>query len=109
MLNLCRRACGVGVFKIKYDNKSVVENQLKKINVGENFIMEQLIVRNEGIAKVNPSSVNNIRVITMVDRNGEVYIINTLAKFGGGAVCISNTMGGGCCCHIDEKTGIISP
>lgn len=100
-------ACGVGIFKINASDKEAIENLLNRIKNGENLIMEQLIVQHKDMAKVNPSSVNTIRVITMIDRQGEVHIINTLAKFGGSSACISNTMGGGCCCHIDKETGIL--
>lgn len=100
-------ACGVGIFKLKHDDKTAVENVLAKIATGENLIMEQLIVQHPDMAKMNPSSVNTIRVITMVDRKGEVHIITTCAKFGGSEACISNTFGGGFCCHINQETGII--
>lgn len=100
-------ACGAGIFKINQEDKEAIDNLLTRIKNGENLIMEQVIVQHEDMSKMNPSSVNTIRVITMVDPKGEVHIINTLAKFGGSAACISNTAGGGCCCHIDTETGIL--
>lgn len=100
-------ACGVGIRKLHHNDKEGVEQLLQEIASGKNLIMEQVIIQHEDMAKINTSSVNTIRVITMVDRKGDVHIINTLAKFGGSASCISNTMGGGCCCHIDKETGII--
>lgn len=100
-------ACGVGIYKIKLNDKEAMDELIARLRKGENLIMEQLIVQHPEMARMNPTSVNTIRVITMVDRIGEVHIVNMLAKFGGSASCISNTMGGGICCHIDEKTGIL--
>lgn len=100
-------ACGVGIYKIISEDKDAVSKLLQDVRSGKNLIMEQIIVQHPDMAKVNPSSVNTIRAITMVDSSGRVHIINTLAKFGGSEACISNTMGGGLCCHIDTTSGII--
>lgn len=100
-------ACGVGIYKIKEHDEEAINALFARIEAGENLIMEQLIVQHQDMARVNPSSVNTLRIITMVDRIGEVHIINTLAKFGGSEDCVSNTKGGGICCHINEETGII--
>lgn len=100
-------ACGVGIYKMRYSDNEAIKALFEKINAGENLIMEQVIVQHKEMARMNPSSVNTIRIITMVDKKGNVHIINTLAKFGGSEQCISNTMGGGCCCHIDQETGIL--
>lgn len=100
-------ACGVGIFKINNGDNEALNDLINRIKNGDNLIMEQVIIQHNDMAKVNPSSVNTIRVITMVDSHGDVHIINTLAKFGGSSSCISNTMGGGICCHIDEDTGIL--
>lgn len=100
-------ACGVGIFKVNSSDMVAVEDLMKRINDGENLIMEQLIIQHPDMARMNPSSVNTIRIITMVDKKGDVHIINTLAKFGGSVACISNTLAGGICCHINADTGIL--
>jgi hypothetical protein len=69
--------------------------------------MEEIIVQHSEMARMNPSSVNTIRVITMLDRKRDVHIIYQCAKFGASMQCISNTLGGGVCCHIDKETGIL--
>lgn len=59
------------------------------------------------MAKLNPTSVNTIRVMTMIDANNQIHIIDTVAKAGMSTSCVSNTLSGGVCCHIDNRTGII--
>lgn len=100
-------ACGVGIYKMNYADSEAVKDVFERIDAGENLIMEQVIVQHKEMARMNPSSVNTLRIITMVDKGGNVQIINTLAKFGGSDQCISNTWGGGCCCHINQETGIL--
>lgn len=100
-------ACGVGIFKICKTDDIAVRGLLARVHAGENLIMEQLIIQHPDMARMNPTSVNTLRIITMVDKTGQIHIINTLAKFGGSDSCISNTFGGGCCCHVNEETGII--
>lgn len=102
-----RGACGVGVYKIIDGDENAIKELLKSKKSGKSLICEQVIEQHPEMARMNPSSVNTIRVITMVDRKGEIQIINTCVKFGGSEKCISNTMGGGFCCHVDAETGII--
>ncbi len=46
----------------------------------KNLILEELIIQHPDMARMNPAAVNTIRVITMLDRNAEVHIIETQAK-----------------------------
>ena len=87
-------ACGRGVYKIYSNDESDLTILLKRIASGEHLIIEEPIIQHERMSEVNSSSVNTIRVITMLDRNRDVHVINTCAKFGGSASCISNTFGG---------------
>lgn len=100
-------ACGVGVFKISSDDKDKLNDLISRVRKGEKLIMEEVIIQHEDMARMNPASVNTLRIITMIDRQGYVHIINHCAKFGASSQCISNTMGGGFCCHINKETGII--
>lgn len=100
-------ACGVGIYKVKHNDKDAIEGLLKKVSSGENLIIEQLIVQHPDMALVNPASVNTIRVITMIDSAGEVQVINAVAKFGASESCVSNTLSGGVQCHINLETGVL--
>lgn len=100
-------ACGMGIYKLNHSDETGIQKLLNNLKKGDNLIMEQMIVQHSEMAKMNPSSVNTIRVITMIDRTGDVHIISTLAKFGASAGCVSNTLSGGICCHINKDTGIL--
>lgn len=100
-------ACGMGVFKLSCTDESGISNVISRVRNGEKLIMEEVIVQHHEMARMNPASVNTIRVITMLDKKGKVHIINQCAKFGASSQCISNTFGGGFCCHINAETGIL--
>lgn len=100
-------ACGIGISKIGSSNKKEIKRLLSDIKKGDDIIIEQLVHQHPELARIYPHSVNTIRVITMLDQKGEVHIITTVIKFGAGDNCVSNTMGGGYCCHIDPESGII--
>lgn len=74
---------------------------------GKNLILEQVIVEHPQVSCLNPTSVNTIRVISMLDKFGEPHILNTVAMLGADKGCVSNTHSGGCLCHVDTETGII--
>ena len=100
-------ALGVGIYKLKSSDIDGVNKVVNSISAGEKLILEQLIVQHPCMEKLNPTSVNTIRVISMLDRKGEPHILNTVAMLGADRGCVSNTHSGGCLCHIDSETGII--
>ena len=100
-------ACGRGIYKLLATDTAGIAELLKSVASGKKLIIEQVIIQHPEMHKMNSYSVNTIRVITMLDKNGEVHIISQLVKFGASNKCISNTLGGGLCCHIDPATGII--
>ncbi len=101
-------ACGMGVFKVNGTDKKAVDDLLALLENNKGYILEEVITQHPDMAKMNPAAVNTIRVITLIDQKGEVHIIETQAKFGSSDKCISNTLGGGVCCHIDIESGILS-
>lgn len=100
-------ALGIGVYKLKSSDAEGINALLQHISAGESLIIEEVIRQHADMARLNPTSVNTIRVITMLDRDGQPHILNTVAMLGADEGCVSNTHSGGCLCHIDTKTGVI--
>jgi len=83
-------------------------DELKKIkNNGKRYIIEEVVLNDPTLAKLNESSLNTFRVVTCIDRNGEVHIIAILLRTGRKGAVIDNLLGGGTCYHVDVETGII--
>ena len=96
------------MYKLQSDDNEGVENLLNELKHGKDLMIEQVIVQHPQMSKMCSSSVNTIRVATMIDRLGEPHVIYTVAKFGGGEGCVSNTLHGGIPCSIDIDTGVIN-
>lgn len=98
---------GGGIYKLNFNDLTNIEALLESFRKGDRLILEEVIVEHPDVQRLNPTSVNTIRVITMIDANGDVHILNTVAMIGADKGCVSNTHSGGCLCHIDTETGII--
>jgi hypothetical protein len=83
-------------------------DELKKIkSSGKNYIIEEVVQNDPPLAKLNKSSLNTFRVVTCIDRIGEVHIVAILLRTGREGAVIDNLLGGGTCYHVDVETGII--
>lgn len=95
---------GRGIEKVEAGNKSTFVHEVAN---GHDYIVEEVLVNDEMIRRLNPSSVNTIRVVTCLDTSDNVHIIETLIRIGLTDACIDNAMGGGVACAIDPNTGLI--
>lgn len=100
-------ALGIGIYKLSVYETDEINNLIRKIKKGEHLIIEEVIKQHPKMSILNPTSVNTIRVISMLDKKGEPHILNTVAMLGADKGCVSNTHSGGCLCHVDTETGII--
>lgn len=91
-------ACGKGIFIL---TKEDFEKNSRDISVYRNFIAEEVIVQNTVISKLNPSSVNTIRVLTY---KGEILLC--ALKLGTGTAIVDNQHSDGINGNVDLQTGI---
>lgn len=100
-------SCGIGVYKLDYSDAVALKGLLQQIANGMSYVIEEMIVQHKDMAKLNTSSVNTIRVETVVDKNGVPWVSNALAMMGTNDSVVNNAHHGGIMCHIDMETGII--
>lgn len=96
-------SCGRGIF-IEQDLKSFDVKEL--ISQGE-WCIEELIEQNPEMKKLNPSSVQTIRICTILNQNG-CHIINCAIRMGRKGSVVDNTMQGGVYASVDVDTGRIN-
>ena len=77
------------------------------VRKGNHYMIEEVIVNHPDVAKVNPDSVNTLRVETCIDGNGGFHLLNVLFMVGTTKTIVSNCHSGGMMCHVDVKTGHI--
>lgn len=69
--------------------------------IGANFIVQAAVKQHEDIARLNPSSVNTVRVISFFFK-GEVHILSSILRVGAPKAKVDNIGAGGFACPILE-------
>ena len=69
--------------------------------------IEEVIVQHHDIAAFCETSVNTVRVVTILDDNDEIHYMYSVLRMGAGGL-IDGAEGGGLFAPVDVKTGIIS-
>lgn len=98
--------CGVGVEKLKKSNYNSIDAMYNYISIFGDRIAEEVISQHEVLDKINPTSVNTLRVVTIYS-DGEAHIIYSFIRIGNGDRPVDNINAGGMCAPIDLKTGLI--
>ncbi len=92
-------SCGEGV-----DNKALYE----KLRT-QNVLAEEVIVQHPHLAAYNESSLNSLRVVTILDADDVPHIIRgATVRMGRKGKVADNFHHGGICAQIDIETGLIS-
>lgn len=89
---------GKGIFVMTKDE---FEKKGRSIEEYRNYIAEEAIVQNSVLSKLNPSSVNSVRVLTY---KSEVLLC--ALKLGTGSAIVDNQHANGLNGNVDLKTGI---
>ena len=99
-------ACGQGVEKLYVKDFESPAAMLDYIRAKKLVVLEHVLPQHEEMARLHPSSVNTLRIVTdLVD--GQVHIPYITLKMGrGGGVC-DNSGQGGILCQVDTETGKI--
>jgi hypothetical protein len=101
-------SCGRGVFlldKSKSDYQSKVDNLRNLFDEKCSYILEEAICNCDEIRRIAPSSLNTVRIVTVIDKNKELHIIAAMLRVGDGVSVIDNYCSGGMVCAIDFPSG----
>lgn len=99
--------CGKNIEKI---NTEEWNNDFEKLynHIKENKLelLEEAVIQCDEMNKLNPSSVNTIRMVSVMNKKGEVTILATFSRIGNGKV-VDNFNSGGMTAKIDVESGKI--
>lgn len=71
-------------------------------------VLEGMLVQHEAMKALNPGSVNCLRIVTVLDKNGEnVQVAFAVCKIGIGNSHVDNLGSGGVSCPVDLKTSTL--
>lgn len=101
--------CGRGVEKLYVKDFDSPAAMLAYIREHGLVVLEHVLPQHEDMARLHPSSVNTMRILTdLVD--GQVHIAYITVKMGRGNGVCDNSGQGGILCRVDPPSGkIISP
>ncbi len=97
---------GVMLFDYTDDNSSSIE-QLMQLLKTEDFVVEGAVINCDKLKELNPSSLNTLRVVTMIDSRNNPHIIGGWLRVGAPGKVVDNWGGGGVGYNVDMQTGII--
>lgn len=100
-------AMGLGVYKLDCHNDVQIMELLNNIKEGMRYIIEETLENVFEIKRLNPPSLNTIRMVTVIDGKGNLHLVAARMRMGATNACTDNVCTGGIVCAIDEKTGKI--
>lgn len=96
---------------IELVNTENIKNIKEYFNTKKNtdrFLLEELVVQSKEMAKFNASSVNTIRCMTMLMKDGTVEVPYCFMRTGRNGSFVDNGGAGGILIGVDEKTGVLN-
>lgn len=97
---------GAGARIIKSDSDT--PENLFEICKADDLIVEEVVRQHKDLAAVNPSTLNTVRINTLLCADGTPRITLTVARFGRSGNVVDNFHGGGVGGIVDIETGIIT-
>lgn len=97
---------GKGVAIYDLDDSIDVEQFLNKLLENGSIVIEELIQQVGDIAKLHPTSVNTLRIITIRNKD-EIIVWHPLLRIGRGGSIVDNALSGGIFACVDKDTGIV--
>ena len=96
---------GHGVQRIRASDNKDIEQLLFECKKNP-FVVEGAIKQIDEIAKINPSSVNTVRVYSLLKRNGETEILGVMLRVGRKDSHVDNWGSGGVGYSFDIESGV---
>ena len=96
---------GQGIYVYQFSDTENIDN-LYNIFKKDNVLIEEVIVQHE-LMKFNNTSVNTIRVMSVLDHDGVCHILKTVLRAGVGNSVVDNYCAGGCIYAVNEEFGYV--
>lgn len=98
----------IEIDKTKLKNEYNILKIYNSIMKKEQYLVEEYILQHRDLVKLYNGSVNSIRVVTFLDDNGDVQILNVVLKIGNGG-SVDNFSSGGMYTFVDNKGEVFVP
>ena len=92
--------CGKGVEKVVVDENTDIEKLYNTLKENNQLLVEEYIIQHSEMSRLNPSSVNSLRMFTFC-ANGEAHALQTILKIGNNGA-VDNFYNGGMYTFADD-------
>ncbi|MEW8418611.1 MAG: sugar-transfer associated ATP-grasp domain-containing protein [Candidatus Thiodiazotropha endolucinida] len=83
---------------------------LDEFTLLERSIVQEVVSQHSEIAKIASSSINTIRIITLLTQEEKILVLKAAMRYGQGDSFVDNWSAGGLCIGVDVETGkLFSP
>jgi hypothetical protein len=82
---------------------------LEQFRLGEKAIVQEVLTQHPALAAFSSSSVNTLRVVTLLTADDRVIIVNSALRTGVGPSFVDNWAAGGVAAGVDRETGRLRP
>lgn len=96
---------GAGIVTAEVKSLSDIRRLYDELH-GKNYLVEEILTNQEDIRRINPSSLNTIRVCT-VCKDGEFHVTGAALRMGQKGSSTDNFSSGGLAAEIDCNTGTV--
>lgn len=81
------------------------ETSLEMFRLSEKYLVQEILTQDERVTAIYGGSVNTIRVLTLLTRDGEVLVLSAVMRFGVGGAFVDNWSAGGIAVGVDHVNG----
>jgi hypothetical protein len=86
---------GKGCFKLTKENQTEMVDLKFETFMNDNYVHTEVVHQHKDISKINSSSVNTLRIVTLVTADNNTEIVSALMRFGVGDSVVDNASSGG--------------
>ena len=97
---------GTGIYKLFYSDVADMQALCQSLR-NEEAILEEIIQQHPDLNSINPSSINSLRINTVLDKKDIPHVLLANLRMGSGETIIDNFENGGLSAGIDLDTGLI--
>ena len=97
---------GRGIGKLRKGESKEIDELLQEAQ-SHDYLLEEVVGNAKELERLNPFSLNTIRVYTLIDKTGNAIVLEVMLRVGRGKKSVDNWGAGGIGYHVDKETGVI--
>ncbi len=99
--------CGKGVEKLNKSDFADLQALYDHLQAEGSGLIEDCLAQHEDLSAIYPHSINTLRIVTVIDRNGQPQVVYAFIRIGNGGRFVDNINAGGMAAPIELESGVI--